>query len=219
MLTIKEKPTSLLAEAYRGLRTSLEYSSVDKKLKTIVVTSSNPGEGKSTVSTNLAFVLAQGGKKVIVVDADLRKPTIHKKFRLDNTEGLTDLLIGKRNIKQVSKSMDQNINVITSGKKTPNPAEMVSSKAMEELMEFLKEEYDYVIIDTPPVRTISDGVILSAKADGVILVVRAGKTKSADIVKGYKELEKVKANIVGSVLNAIEKRRDGYYYYYYYEED
>ena len=215
MLKIKENPTSLLAEAYRGLRTSLEYSSVDKKLKTIVVTSSNPGEGKSTVSTNLAFVLSQGGKKVVIVDADLRKPAIHKKLKLANTEGLTDLLIGKRNINEVSKAVDENINIITAGKKTPNPAEMVSSKAMEELMQFLKEEYDYVIIDTPPVRNIGDGVILAAKADGVILVVRAGQTKSGDIVKGYKELEKVKANIVGSVLNARETRRDGYYYYYY----
>ena len=217
MTTIKENPTSLLAEAYRGLRTSLEYSSVDKKLKSLVITSSNPGEGKSTVSSNLAFILSQGGKKVIVVDADLRKPTIHKKFRVDNREGLTEILIGKKNINEVSKKIDENIYVITAGKKTPNPAEMVSSKAMEELIEILKKKYDYVIIDTPPVRTISDGVILSAKADGVVLVVRAGKTKSADIVKGYKELEKVKANIVGSVLNAVDNRRHGYYYYYYYE--
>ena len=217
MTTIKENPTSQLAEAYRGLRTSLEYSSVDKQLKSLVITSSNPGEGKSTVSSNLAFILSQGGKKVIVVDADLRKPTIHKKFRVDNREGLTEILIGKKNINEVSKKIDENIYVITAGKKTPNPAEMVSSKAMEELIEILKKKYDYVIIDTPPVRTISDGVILSAKADGVVLVVRAGKTKSADIVKGYKELEKVKANIVGSVLNAVDKKRHGYYYYYYYE--
>ena len=217
MTTIKENPTSLLAEAYRGLRTSLEYSSVDKELKSLVITSSNPGEGKSTVSSNLAFILSQGGKKVIVVDADLRKPTIHKKFRVDNREGLTEILIGKKNINEVSKKIDENIHVITAGKKTPNPAEMVSSKAMEELIEILKRKYDYVIIDTPPVRTISDGVILAAKADGVVLVVRAGKTKSADIVKGYKELEKVKANIVGSVLNAVDNRRHGYYYYYYYE--
>ena len=215
MSTIKENPTSLLAEAYRGLRTSLEYSSVDKELKSLVITSSNPGEGKSTVSSNLAFILSQGGKRVIVVDADLRKPTIHKKFRVDNREGLTEILIGKKNINEVSKKIEENIHVITAGKKTPNPAEMVSSKAMEELIEILKRKYDYVIIDTPPVRTISDGVILSAKADGVVLVVRAGKTKSADIVKGYKELEKVKANIVGSVLNAVDNKRHGYYYYYY----
>ena len=215
MTTIKENPTSLLAEAYRGLRTSLEYSSVDKELKSLVITSSNPGEGKSTVSSNLAFILSQGGKKVIVVDADLRKPTIHKKFRVDNREGLTEILIGKKNINEVSKKIEENIHVITAGKKTPNPAEMVSSKAMEELIEILKRKYDYVIIDTPPVRTISDGVILSAKADGVVLVVRAGKTKSADVVKGYKELEKVKANIVGSVLNAVDNKRNGYYYYYY----
>ena len=217
MSTIKENPTSLLAEAYRGLRTSLEYSSVDKQLKSLVITSSNPGEGKSTVSSNLAFILSQGGKKVIVVDADLRKPTIHKKFKVDNREGLAEILIGKKNISEVSKKIEENIYVITAGKKTPNPAEMVSSKAMEELIEILKRKYDYVIIDTPPVRTISDGVVLAAKADGAILVVRAGKTKSIDVVKGYKELERVKANIVGSVLNAVDNKRNGYYYYYYYE--
>lgn len=217
MSTIKENPTSLLAEAYRGLRTSLEYSSVDKKLKSLVITSSNPGEGKSTVSSNLAFILSQGGKKVIVVDADLRKPTIHKKFKVDNREGLAEILIGKKNISEVSKKIEENIYVITAGKKTPNPAEMVSSKAMEELIESLKKKYDYVIIDTPPVRNINDGVVLSAKADGVILVVRSGKTKSVDVVKGYKELEKVKANIVGSVLNAVDNKKNGYYYYYYYE--
>ena len=218
MLSIKENPTSQLAEAYRGLRTSLEYSSVDKKLKSLVITSSNPGEGKSTVSSNLAFILSQGGKKVIVVDADLRKPTIHKKFRIDNREGLTEILIGKKKISDVCKKVEENIHVITSGKKTPNPAEMVSSKAMEELIEILSKKYDYVIIDTPPVRNINDGVVLSAKVDGVILVVRSGKTKSVDVIKGYKELEKVKANIVGSVLNAVDMKKNGYYYYYYYEE-
>ena len=218
MLSIKENPTSQLAEAYRGLRTSLEYSSVDKKLKTLVVTSSNPGEGKSTVSTNLAFILSQGGKRVIVIDADLRKPTVHKKLRIDNREGLTEILIGKKSINEVCKKVEEGVYVITAGKKTPNPAEMVSSKAMEELIEILSKSYDYVIIDTPPVRNINDGVILAAKVDGVILVVRSGKTKSVDVVKGYRELEKVKANIVGSVLNAVDMKRSGYYYYYYYEE-
>ena len=212
MLTVKENPKSLLAEAYRGLRTSLEYSSVDKKLKTLVVTSSNPGEGKSTVSGNLAFVLAQGGKKV---DADLRKPTIHKKFRVANTAGLTDCLIGKKKVNEVVNKIEDNVHIITAGQKTPNPAEMVSSKAMEDLIAALKDVYDYVIIDTPPVRNINDGVVLSAKVDGTILVVRAGVTKSVDIVKGYKELEKVKSNVIGTVLNAVENKKDSYYYYYY----
>ena len=215
MLTVKENPKSLLAEAYRGLRTSLEYTSVDKKLKTLVVTSSNPGEGKSTVSGNLAFVLAQGGKKVIIVDADLRKPTIHKKFRVANTAGLTDCLIGKKKVNEVVNKIEDNVHIITAGQKTPNPAEMVSSKAMEDLIAALKDVYDYVIIDTPPVRNINDGVVLSAKVDGTILVVRAGVTKSVDIVKGYKELEKVKSNVVGTVLNAVENKKDSYYYYYY----
>lgn len=215
MLTVKENPKSLLAEAYRGIRASLEYSSVDKKLKTLVVTSSNPGEGKSTVSVNLAFVLAEGGRKVIIIDADLRKPTIHKKFRIPNAAGLTDILIGKKNLNDAINKIEDNVHIITSGQKTPNPAEMVSSKAMEDLIKGLKDIYDYVIIDTPPVRNINDAVVLSVKVDGTILVVRAGVTKSVDIVKGYKELEKVKANIVGSVLNAVDNKKDRYYYHYY----
>lgn len=215
MLIDRDNPTSLLTESYRGLRTSLEYISVDKELKVIVVTSSSPGEGKSTISSNLAFILSQMEKKVLIIDADLRKSKIHRIFKIHNDSGLTDILIGKKRIKESIQKVDENLDAITSGEKTPNPAEMLSSKAMEELLDILRKKYDYIIIDTPPIRNINDGVVLAAKADGAILVVRSGQTKEQDIIKGYRELEKVKANVLGTVLNAAEKKKDKYYYYYY----
>ena len=134
MITENKKNNSILAEAYRSIRTNLEYSSADKKLKTIVVTSSEPGEGKSTVCGNLASVLAQGNKNVLIIDCDLRKPSLHRKFKVSNETGLTDLLIGKVNIKKVTQKIEDNLHLITSGQKTPNPAEMVSSETMEKLI-------------------------------------------------------------------------------------
>lgn len=209
-----EKPTSIFTEAYRGIKTSIEYSSVDKKLKTLMVTSAEPGAGKSTVCINLAYVLAQGDKKVVIVDCDLRKPNIHMKFRLTNNKGLTDYFIGKVKFKDIVRSINNNLDVITSGNRATNPAEIISSKAMESLFDELKEQYDYILIDTPPVKIISDGVVLSTKCDGVVYVIRAGKTKKDDIVEGYMELEKVKAKVIGSILNGTDNRRDNYYYYY-----
>lgn len=214
MFLVNEKPTSLLAEAYRGIRTSIEYSSVDKKIKTLLVTSAEPGEGKSTVCGNLAFVLSQGGKKVIIVDCDLRKPSINKKFKLSNNRGLTDFLIGKVKFEDIVNNIQDNLYVITSGNKATNPAEVVSSVAMEKLIEDLGEKYDYVILDTPPVKRINDGIVLSTKVDGVVYVVRAGQTKQKDILEGYKALEAVKANVIGSVLNGVSKSKNDYYYYY-----
>ena len=214
MFLVNEKPTSLLAEAYRGVRTSIEYSSVDKKIKTLLVTSAEPGEGKSTVCGNLAFVLSQGGKKVIIVDCDLRKPSINKKFKLSNNRGLTDFLIGKVKFEDIVNNIQDNLYVITSGNKATNPAEVVSSVAMEKLIEDLGEKYDYVILDTPPVKRINDGIVLSTKVDGVVYVVRAGQTKQKDILEGYKALEAVKANVIGSVLNGVSKSKNDYYYYY-----
>ena len=214
MITVNKKNNSVLAEAYRSIRTNLEYSSVDKKLKTIVITSSEPGEGKSTVCCNLAYALSEGGKKVLIIDSDLRKPSLHRKFKVSNEVGLTDLLIGKFKFSDVIKEIDENLNLITSGQKTPNPAEMVSSETMEKLINDFKEEYDYIIIDTPPVGSINDARILATKCDGTIFVIRAGQTKKNNILNAYKELEKVNANVVGSVVNGVKDSNDKYYYYY-----
>ena len=213
MFVIDKNPTSSFAEAYRGIRTSIEYSSVDKKLKTLMVTSSEPGEGKSSVSLNLAFVLSQGGKKVILVDCDLRRPSIHVKLRVTNNKGITDYLIGKIKLNEAIRKVNKNLDVITAGNRATNPAEVIGSKAMENFINELQEVYDYVIIDTPPIKIINDGLMLSNKCDGVVYVVRAGKTKKDDIIEGYRELEKVNAKVIGSVLNGVCDSKDSYYYY------
>ena len=215
MLFIKENPNSILAEKYRNLRTSIEYSSVDKKLQTIVITSGEKGEGKSTVSVNLAYIFAKQEKKVLIIDCDLRRPTVHKKFELSNQVGLTEVLVKKVELDQAIQKLDYGVDVLTSGKIPPNPAEIVGSKSVEKLFEYLKTIYDYIIIDTPPVEIVTDGVILAGKADGTILVVRANKTKDTSVIEAYTELKKVNANVIGTVINAVEIPKDKYGYYGY----
>ncbi|BDU91019.1 CpsD/CapB family tyrosine-protein kinase [Clostridium perfringens] len=212
MFLVDKDPKSIAAESYRVLRTSLEYSSIDKELKSIVVTSSEPGEGKSTVAGNLASIIAQNNKKVIIIDCDLRRPTIHKKFGISNSIGLTEYIIGKNDLNNVIQILNENFSVITSGRIPPNPSEILSSKSMENLLKALSVCYDYVILDTPPLTAVTDAQILAGKCDGTILVVRAESTSKESIIKAYKELEKVRANVLGSVLNGIKGNNKIYYY-------
>lgn len=205
------KPTSSFIEAYRGIRTRLEYSSVDKKLKTLMITSAEPAAGKSSISLNLASVLSQGGKKVIIVDCDLRKPSIHMKLKLTNNKGLTDYLIGKIKLNEAIRKVNNNLEVITSGNKATDPSNIIGSKAMEKFINELNEIYDYVIIDTPSIKNINDGLELANKCDGVIYVVKAEKTKKDDIIEGYRELEDINTNIIGSILNGVSDSGDSYY--------
>lgn len=213
MFLVDKDPKSIAAESYRVLRTSLEYSSIDKPLKSIVVTSSEPGEGKSTVAGNLASIISQNDKKVIIIDCDLRKPTIHKKLEISNAIGLTEYIVGKNDLNNVIQVLSENFSVITSGKIPPNPSEILASKAMEKLLKALSICYDYVILDTPPLRAVTDAQVLAGKCDGTVMVVRAEATSKDSIMKAYKELEKVRANVLGAVLNGIKGNNKSYYYY------
>lgn len=214
MFIVEDEPKSVAAESYRTLRTNLQYSSFDEEYKVIVVTSSEPGEGKSTTAGNLALSLSQGDKKVALIDCDLRKPSLHKKFKVSNTRGLSDVIIGKEEITSVFQRYNENLVIVTSGKVPPNPSEMLSSKAMTALIEALRKVFDYVILDTPPVQAVTDAQILSTKADGTILVVRAEETKKDSVNNAINLLKKVKANIIGTVLNGVEVSKQNYYYYY-----
>ena len=210
---------SLTAEAYRSLRTSIQYSSVDKDLKVLSVTSSIPGEGKSTVAANLALSMSEMGKKVLLIDADLRKPTVHKKLQLSNLKGLTEGIVYKLELAEFIQKPFDNFHVMTSGKIPPNPAEIVGSEAMSHLIEQLKEVYDHIIIDCPPVLSVTDPLVVSTKVDGTILVVREGKTKSKQVLAAFKELNKIRANVIGTILNDSKEMTRGYSkYYYQYEE-
>ena len=216
---MERKPKSVVSEAYRTLRTNIQYSSFDKKIQSIVVTSAEAAEGKSTVSGNLALAFAQNENRVIIVDCDLRKPSVHKNFKVSNLAGLTEVLIGKAQLNEVIQKGNEHLDILTSGKIPPNPAEMLASSAMTNLIDKLKEEYDVIILDSAPLGAVTDAQILSTKVDGTILVTRAERTKREVVLEAKNSLEKVGANILGCVLHAVENTKGKYYYYYGTGED
>ncbi|WP_024615544.1 CpsD/CapB family tyrosine-protein kinase [Clostridium sp. Ade.TY] len=214
MLIVEKQPKSIPAESYRTLRTNIQYSSFDKEIKRILVTSAEPGEGKSTTAANLAVAFSQDEKKVLLIDCDLRKPSVHKQFRISNNIGLSDVVMDNSKLKKAINKHNEYLDILPSGKIPPNPSELLGSKAMGNLLDELQKEYDIIIIDTPPVQAVTDSQILSTKVDGVILVVRAERTKKDSVKLAKESLQKVKANIIGVVLNGGERTRDKYYYYY-----
>lgn len=220
-LIVDKNPKSPVSEAYRTIRTNIEFSSLDKEMRLILITSSGPQEGKSTTSSNLALAMAQSGKKTLLIDCDLRKPTIHKKFKISNRIGLSNLLADGLKLSDVIFCFGKGMDVLTSGTIPPNPSEMLSSKKMKIFLQEASKVYDRIIIDSPPVNAVTDAQILATVTDGVVLVVGSGITE-IDMAKRAKELlSKVKANILGVVLNKTEAmgRKYGKQYYYYYAED
>lgn len=218
MFITYKMPTSISAEAYKAIRTSIKYSAVDKPIKTIVVTSSVPGEGKSTVAGNLAISLSEADNRVLVIDCDLRRPTIHKKFHLSNARGLTNYLVDKCDLKDIIQSFSPRVSVISAGTIPPNPAEILGSQGLEDFIHKMEREYNYIILDTPPILAVTDAQLLAAKSDGTVMVVRYGKSKEKVIKAAYKELVRVNSNIIGSILNGCDNKDKGAYYgnYYYY---
>lgn len=214
-LIVHTNSKSVISEQFRTIRTNIKFSMTDKDLKTIVITSAGAGEGKSTISANIAVAFSQEGKKVLLIDADMRKPTVHYTFGLKNVFGLSNLLTKQCEINDViNKTHIKNLFVITSGMIPPNPAELLASKQMELIIENLKNEYDLIMFDAPPVISVTDAQILSNKCDATILVVSSGQTEKSGIVKAKELLEISKANIIGVVLNNAEIQKGHYYYYY-----
>lgn len=213
MFVMEKAPKSIDAEAYRSLRSNIEYSSFDDEYRVIVVTSSVPGEGKSTTAGNLAIALAQSGNKVLLVDCDMRKPSIHKKFKISNAAGTAELLLRKKSFEEVANDYNENLTIITAGKIPPNPSEMLASRAMTAFIKEMKNEFKYIILDTPPLQAVTDAQVLSTKADGVLLVVRAGSTKKELVSNSVDLINKVQGKVIGTVLNGVENKKNNYYYY------
>ncbi|MFQ6067400.1 MAG: GumC family protein, partial [bacterium] len=213
-------PKSHISEAYKSLATNLCFAELDRKLKTLVVTSSIPLEGKTSVCVNLAITLASAGEKVFLVDADLRAHKIHRLFKLEANPGLTELLKDKKSPNLVIHSIEEvaNLNLLTSGSLPPNPSELLGSSRMKKLILELEKEYDRVLFDCPPLLGVADASIMSSNVDGVLLVVGADEVDGQAAQKAKDSLEKVKAHILGVVLNKVKPQRSGYgrYYYYYY---
>lgn len=215
-------PKSPVAEAYRILRTNIEFSSTDRKIKVILVTSSGPAEGKSTTAANTAIAMADANRRVLLIDCDLRKPAIHRMFGLVNIKGLTNILVEGIEYSDITNVTEvENLEIITSGPKPPNPAELLGSRRMKEFLDRVREDYDVVIIDAPPVLPVTDAAVLSQYVDGVILVAGYGVTTFEAAAQAKASLQKVNARILGVVLNGAPVDRGGgyyYYYYYYYDE-
>ena len=209
-------PTSPIAEQYRTIRTNLQFSSsMNKKIQTIVITSAGPGEGKSTTAANLAVVFANSGSKVLLVGADMRKPTLYKVFNLLNTAGLSTILsTGQDLVSAVQKTLIDNLSILTSGPKPPNPSELLNSQRMIQVLEEARRQYDVIIFDMPPIVAVTDAQIMASKVDGTLLVAREKVTKKEALTKANQLLNLVNARVVGAVYNGA-KQENGQDYYYY----
>ncbi|UJF16706.1 CpsD/CapB family tyrosine-protein kinase [Jeotgalibaca sp. MA1X17-3] len=215
------KPNSVIAEQFRTIRTNIQFSMIDKELKTIIFTSSGPYEGKSTVAANIASVFADQGKKVVLIDADMRKPTVFKTFNLQNTMGLSTLISSRSTqVQDVVQHMEEaGLDIITSGPVPPNPSELLNSNRMNDLIKELEEIYDLVLFDMPPVVSVTDAQIMATKTDGVVFVVRRNIAQKEDVKHAKELLDMVHANVLGVVFNGAEKKSDRSYSYYGYGYD
>jgi capsular exopolysaccharide synthesis family protein len=214
-LVTKTDPKSPISEQYKTIRTNINFSAVDRDLRSIMVTSSGPGEGKSTTAANLAVVFAQQGKNVLLVDADMRKPTAHYTFNLTNTFGFTTVLTRQKTLREVIHPSDvDHLDILTCGPVPPNPAELLSSRSMEEFLVDVYGEYDLVIFDTPPALAVTDAQVLADQCDGTVLVVSSGMTEIDKVQKTKDLLQSTKGKILGVVLNNREVKDTSYYYYY-----
>lgn len=210
-------PKSPISEAYRTLRTNISFSAVDTDLKVIMVTSAVPGEGKSTTLMNLAVTYAQSNKKAVVLELDLRKPTVHKTLNISNRVGITNVLTKTAALDDVIQSTSvPNLFAIPSGAIPPNPSELVGSKSLLQTIEQLKKMFDIILIDSPPVLALTDAQLIAAACDGVILVADSGRVKRTELNTAKERLEFVNAKILGVVLNNVKRRSSDKSYYYYY---
>ena len=206
------QPRSPVTEAFRTIRTNLEFVEIDRPLKTLLVGSPSPDEGKTTVAVNLAIVIAQAGKRVLLIDTDMRRPQIHERLRLPNRFGLSDILREHGTLDESLHHLTtEGIDVITSGALPPNPAEVLSSERMAKLMQEVAQRYDKVILDGPPF-LISDAIVLASRVDGVLLVLRARSTSQTVALEVLEQLDRVKARVVGAVLNRVQDATSDHYY-------
>ena len=213
------EPKSPISEQYRTIRTNLSYSSVDKKMQVILITSADPSAGKSTTAANIAVAYSQSGNRTLLIDGDMRKPTVHHTFELPNQQGLSNAIVNDEMsvYSMIHESMIPSLYVLTAGPVPPNPSELIASQKMEHMIEELRTEFDTIIIDTPPVLAVTDATVFSNYTDGTLMVINAQDNNRNSINKAKNNLEKANANILGIIMNNVKnKASDDYYYYKYY---
>ena len=217
-LTDKSVPFNVV-ESYKSIRTNVTFalSTVDKKI--FAVSSANPGEGKSTTSANIAIALAQGGNKVLLIDADMRKAVQHKIFSLKNKKGLSSAISKMSSVEEcIQKDVMENLDVMTSGPVPPNPSELLASENMGTILEQLRQEYSMILIDTPPVNVVTDAMELAKYSSGIIMVLRYGRTTTEDVEDAIKKIEFAQMNMLGFIMNDVKIKRSGYYSKYKYKD-
>ncbi len=208
-------PTSAASEAFRILRTNILYAFVDSPPQVMVVTSPGPGTGKSTVCANLGVVLAQAGKNALILDCDFRKPVLHRIFGIRNVRGIMDVLVGERTLPEVWSEPLAGLRVVSAGLVPPTPAEILGSARFSSLLTDVRQEFDYVLVDAPPVGLVSDPTILATQGDGVLLVIDAQKTRKGAVRHAMRSLEAVGVNVLGTVLNNVKTKNVGFQGTYY----
>ncbi|MBK5245308.1 MAG: CpsD/CapB family tyrosine-protein kinase [Eubacteriaceae bacterium] len=221
IITFKS-PKSQISEAFRNMRTNITFSDIDNELQVLAVTSSSSSEGKTTIISNYAVALAQSGKRILLMDCDLRRPQIHRKFDLTNKKGLTNILLKEIPIADgIQKTEVPNLFIIASGPIPPNPSEILASRRMGELITELKKDFDYVLLDAPPLGLVTDAAVLSSVAEGYIIVVSLGESDRDGVKYVIETIQNISANIIGVVANKVRsnKRYMDYGYHGYYEEE
>ncbi|MDO9446026.1 MAG: CpsD/CapB family tyrosine-protein kinase [Dehalococcoidia bacterium] len=217
-LQAAQRPRSTVAEAYRAARTNLTYAiDLGRDRRLVLVTSPGPGEGKTTTTANMAVVFGLAGHRVCIVDTDLRRPTIHCVFGVENGEGLTNLLLARQPEfdRSVQRSVYTNVSVVSSGPLPPNPSELLGSSRMQEVLDWLRAHFDIVLLDSPPALVVTDASVLATLVDGIVIVARAGKTRRGTLRATVEALAQSGRPIAGFVLNRVRSREAGYYYYAY----
>jgi capsular exopolysaccharide synthesis family protein len=214
LLIINREPKSASAEAYKTLRTNIQFSSIDSDIKTLLVTSPGQGEGKSITAANLAISMSQIGKKVLLIDCDMRCPSVNKMFDIPNEVGLTNILKEELNFEKVVYKASSNFNILTCGTIPHNPSEVMASRRMKKFLQEATNEYDFIILDTPPVIAVTDAQILSTMVEGVLMVINSTVTSIEACKRAKSLLKAVNANIIGVVLNKVKTKKNSYYGHY-----
>lgn len=214
-IVVADNPTSIVSEQFRTIRTNIQFSMIDREVKTISVTSAAPSSGKTTIASNLAGVFAAQDTRVLLVDTDMRKPTVHKVFRTQNHPGLTNLLTNRTMAVDdvVRRSQVENLDYLTCGVIPPNPSELINSNRMEELIAEMEAAYDLVIFDNPPLLAVTDAQIMATKVDGTIVVVPQGEVTKDELDQAAELLDRVNAKVLGTVMNKVDAASETYYYY------
>lgn len=218
-LYVREKPKSTISEKFRGIRSNIMFSNAENEIGSLLVTSEKPGSGKSTISANIAVTYAQAGYKTLIIDGDMRKPTQHYIFDLPNNSGLSNLIINKATYSDSLKETNvDNLAILTAGPTPPNPSELIASSKFETIFNELSDHYDFIVIDTPPVNTVTDAQVYAQTVKNCVLVIDAEKNNKIEVKKAKDLLNKADGKLLGAVLNKMPVDKNSSYYYYYGED-